>query len=291
MRNILLIGYYGKGEYCDDYLESAIRHNIKECAGEDVVFYRDVPQDYSIIDLAILGGGTILGLPFPKLASLLKKNNCPFYIFGTGGRDVKKDEGLSFLWGRANDIVLRGDVSRRKCLNAGLDIEKVSGYGDPIFLYDKSSFIKRYDVGMVNRPVNSETMGKIQDFLVKAGRKISSFVFCKGQGDTGEHLSPRGAYDAICKCSFWTGNRLHPACIALLNGIPVIPVDIEFNKVEDVCSVIGYSYWIKDSEFDKYEQMYCELREKGIPNKTMENINNIRMFLKKKIREIVSAMK
>jgi len=283
-----VLGYYGCGELCDDLLLHLIKKTF-DSLGE-IEWH---PKDGGGLDLLILGGGSLLGLPNAFLKEYLERSSCVFCIFGAGFRGINpNDSGLDdlrFLWERADLIAVRGRVSVERLDGLGFDVSKISALGDPIFLMDGKSAGEEC-VGGVTRPYNVDLgwMKQIFEFLRREiGQEVRLFSFCDGQGDLiGEELSYRtqsfidesyskdavlrgdhsfqsimeSSCAAVYRSSFWFGNRLHPFCVALINSIPTIGVEIEFRKVEDVCSTLDYSYWIRaNAPLEEFKEMYYKL--------------------------------
>lgn len=328
-----LLGFYGANEYCDDYLEIAIRKvfddiSKKKGAGniEWVRFNGNINNDInrklidwekSPLDAVILGGGSILGVGYG--ISWLK-NNVPFYIYGSGFRECQNLEDLKYMLDRALFVSLRGNTCIKRLKDLGLNVSKVSCVGDPIFLCDKMNVMnakKATDngnsfIGGVFRPYITEDnkIKQIFDYL-KVNRKeeIKLFSFAKGQGDdvggkkigfkTMDSFNNIETYNEMIKSSFWFGNRLHPFCIALMHGISTIGLDIEFNKVESVCSTLDYPYWIKNENLNlsTFESMYKDVIDnhekinEGVQKKIDIIRNDLKMLAEKIFDDILARCK
>jgi polysaccharide pyruvyl transferase WcaK-like protein len=253
---IILYGYYGHGELCDDFLADATRKTVEKISG-DVQW---VSPGYDA-DLVVLGGGSLLGenAVIDELCALLRSTDIPFAIFGTGVRDTAPGpfvDTLKYLWQRARSISVRGETSRQRLRDWGLDVGKIQTLGDPIFLTEPLGLEKKGYIGGVVRPTPTSYPGHMKaslDYLSRRRKEpVRLFSFCDAQLDdvsnrqTGyesHSLDAAGTRRAIAESSFWYGNRLHAFCLALLEGTPAIGVEIEFQKVEDVCSTLSYPFW------------------------------------------------
>lgn len=315
--NIGLYGYYNSGEFCDDYLEMAIKRTLNKIAGEYGIglIYNDKKLSP---DGVILGGGSIIGIEY-NFGNVIN-TKVPFYIFGSGFRGINSNriELFQNLWNRASLIALRGEVSKHKLEKLGFDTSKVDILGDPIFLCEnhlknnENSENRKSFIGGVFRPyfTRDDTIKKIYEYLSKIRcEDVKLFTFAKSQGDdiggrrigfnTIDNLGAIQTYREMRNASFWFGNRLHPFCIALIHGIPTIGLDIEFDKVEDVCSSIDYPYYIKNENLylDSFRKMYVNLMDnekegnadnwEKINERVQIKINDIRNNLKTFARKIV----
>lgn len=295
MIKIGLWGYYGHGEFCDDYIEYAIKTTFNYISGNNIEWVR-LPTGKTVLDAIILGGGSLLGTPEPKLVGMLKENvDMPFYIYGTGFRNIEKSgfENLQYLWDRASLIAVRGESSIERLDEQGLKMSKVAALGDPIFLCSGQQKQDGGYIGGVHRPyiVNEQVLKEAFEFLKrKRNQDVKMFSFAKDQGDCRGglgyeiyDLNINQTYNGLIQSSFWFGNRLHPFCIALMHSIPTIGLEIEFRKVEDVCSTLDYLYWLNISDFsgDTFVDMYSKLMEnhKEIDEKVQIRISSIRQQL------------
>lgn len=299
-----IYGHYGHGEFCDDYIEMAIKNtfdNITETKNEWV---RLPSNDYNL-DLILLGGGSILGVDYDY--NILKKTNIPFYIFGSGFRDSENSFNVQYLLDRSSGAFVRGKVSKQKLESLNIDTSKIVGFGDPIFLCRKKTVVSKNFIGGVFRPyiTDKKIMGQIFGYL-KTERKqnIKLFSFSKPQTD---HLGASSigyktvdadviqTYNEMIKSSFWFGNRLHPFSIALIYDIPTIGLDIEFDKVEDLCSSIHYNYYIKneDLNIDTFRCMYNnviknhEVIDKNVQTEISIVRNNLETFARKIVDSVI----
>lgn len=260
---IMLFGFYGVGEYCDDYMADAAKKTFEEVSARHIQWVS--PKEPA--DLIILGGGSLLGTNtyFDELQSIIKRNDCPFAIFGTGVRDIEKGDflpGLQELWRRAASISVRGETSRRRLYEWGLNIRKIGALGDPIFLTKPLLLESKNYIGGVVRPTfveDSAWMKTVLDWLHTTRQQpVKLFSFCQQQHDdlgnqaTGYEslvLDADATRRGIAESSFWFGNRLHAFCLALIEGIPAIGVEIEFQKVQDVCSTLSYPGFMKHIDY------------------------------------------
>jgi len=313
-----IIGYYGQGELCDDLLLHLTKRTF-DSLGEIEWHSRDGGD----LDLLILGGGSLLGVPHTVLRRYLERSSCVFCIFGTGFRGINPNdsglEDLIYLWERADMIAVRGKVSVERLDGLGLDVSKISVLGDPIFLMDGRRAEKEY-IGGVTRPhnVDLEWMKQVFEFLRgEIGQEVRLFSFCDGQGDMiGEELGyttrsligesysedavlrggpsfqsiMEGSCAAVYRSSFWFGNRLHPFCVALVNSVPTIGVEIEFRKVEDVCSTLDYPYWTRaNAPLEELREMYYRLTS-GWKRGVKKRISEIREGLRGLARRVLDTV-
>ena len=313
-----IIGYFGAGELCDDLLLHMIRENFNSLC-DDIEWH---PRDHKGLDLLILGGGSLLGGSLSLLKKGLEKSSCVFCIFGTGFRETNLKaipqtvlEDLRYTWNRADIIAVRGETSVERLDQLGFDVSKISVLGDPVFLLEGKKAEKEY-IGGVIRPqpynLNHELMKERFEFLrSEIGQRVRLFSFCDSQGDMiGEELgfrtqsllenypekallrgdqSFRRVIEASCaavyRSSFWLGNRLHPFCVALINSVPTIGVEIEFRKVEDVCSTLNYPYWIRaDAPIEEFKEIYYQLTDNW--EKVNEGVQKKITEIKKDLREL-----
>lgn len=323
-----ILGYWSKGELCDDLLLHMIRETFNSLC-DDIEWH---PRDHKDIDLLILGGGSLFGGPYSLLKSGLEKSSCVFCIFGTGFRETNLKaftqaglEELKYTWNRADIIAVRGKTSVERLDQLGFDVSKISALGDPVFLLEGKNAKREY-IGGVIRPqpytLNHELMKERFEFLrSEIGQEVRLFSFCDSQGDMiGEKLGYRtqsflenysvnamlrgdpsfqriieDSCAAVYQSSFWLGNRLHPFCVALINSVPTIGVEIEFRKVEDVCSTLDYPYWIKaDANIEEFKNMYYQLTNnwekvnEGVQKRITEIKKDLKEFTQRTV-DIVQA--
>ena len=313
-----IIGFFGAGELCDDLCLHMIRETFNSLC-DDIKWH---PRDDKGLDLLILGGGSLLGGSLSLLKNGLEKSSCVFCIFGTGFRETNLKaftrsglENMKYTWNRADIIAVRGKTSVERLDKLGFDVSKISALGDPVFLLEGKKAEKEY-VGGVIRPqpynLNHELMKQRFEFLrSEIGQKVRLFSFCDHQGDMiGEELGFRtqsllenysekalirgdpsfrkvmeDSCAAVYRSSFWLGNRLHPFCVALINSVPTIGVEIEFRKVEDVCSTLNYPYWIRaDAPIEEFKEMYYKLTDNW--EKVNEDVQKKITEIKKDLREL-----
>jgi len=307
MLNIGIAGYYGNNEVCDDLLEYAIKKEIgKHIDAKWTRLDYGIPSyigEFSRFDFIILGGGSLLGLPFPMLVNDLKQTDCQFYIFGTGFREMHNFSHLKYLWDRASLIAVRGSTSIKRLDNHGLDTSRIEVLGDPIFLLEPRPKREPEYVGGVMRSklLNYRRMDAIFNYLRFNEKKaIRLFSFCDRQGD----LTPRehgyqvesvniaNANEKVARSSFWFGNRLHPFCLALINSIPTIGLEIEFRKIEDVCVVLDYPYWLREADLSDFDELYNRLigNWSETSKKLSFQINQTREYLQEFAKKIVEEV-
>jgi len=288
-----LVGFYGFNAYSDEFLAKAIQDEFNRHAE---IKWQILPLghgSYKDLDLVILGGGSLLGHPFSELQNYLKSSETPFVIFGTGVREFQDMGGLRYLWDRASLIAVRGAVSLERLDEAGFNTSKISVCGDPIFLFEDEQLDKNPVMGGVFRPhrnVDSAWLDHAFDTIQELrGEPPMLIQFSSAQGDKGFPFTLEEAYYGICKSSFWFGNRLHPFCIALINNIPAIAVEMEFRKVEDVCSTIEYPHWVKSG--DNIIEVYGHLMQNwSHERKNLKyRIDGVRTGLKEMVQEILDA--
>lgn len=277
---LALYGYYGVGEYCDDYMADATKQTFEEVSEQRIEWVHHNDKD---ADMIILGGGSLLGenLYLDLLCALLKERDCPFAIFGTGVRDVDRGEfipKLQYLFQRASSISVRGETSVERLKSWGIDTARIDTIGDPIFLSAPLELESKNYIGGVIRPTShgyADWMRRSLGFLqTKLLLPVQLFSFCEAQHDGSANkfsgfdsyvLDAQQTRRGIAESAFWFGNRLHAFCLALIEGIPSIGVEIEFRKVEDVCSTIDYPYWLYPGQ--SVESMHRQLSERWNDNK------------------------
>jgi len=289
-----IFGHYTYGDYSDELIALAIKNCFKTYGARPVINYFG-RGDYSKIDLAVLGGGSLLGYPLPHMINELKNNDCPFIILGTGVREFQDIKGLRYLWDRADLIAMRGKISIERLDKIGFDTSKISVCGDSIFLLESENLPVDDYIGGVFRPHGNmdstwlyQAFNTLQELEKKPVRLLSFSVI---QGDKGEQLSLGDAYYGVCASSFWFGNRCHPFCIALINGIPAMAVELEFRKIEDVCSTLGYPYWIKAATpISLVKAAYVDLMMNwpSIRKKVKKSVSLIREGLKDLVKEALT---
>lgn len=295
--NIGLIGYYGYEAYSDEFILKAIQNAFNEEA--DIkwsIIQIGNPVYPKNLDLIIIGGGSLLGAPFHGLKTYLETREIPLVIFGTGVRELKDETmgELQYLWNKASLIGVRGATSVERLEKRGFDTSKISLYGDPIFLLknehqNKDNYIKGVIRPSPTTQNNITWMKDSFNILCKKTQRDSRIIpFSLPQGDHGVKLGLEQTYQEVCSASFWFGNRLHPFCIALINDIPSIAVEIEFRKVEDVCSTINYPYWIKlgDNVVEIYDVLIRNWNHDR--EKLKFQIDRVRTGLKKMVKETLS---
>ena len=264
--NIMLVGFYEENAYSDDFLGKAVRDAFNVESGDTITwrtvnFMSPLMMDFDA-DLVIMGGGSLLGVPMPVLERYLKRDDTPFIVLGTGvrfsnGMPIKNSK---YLLDRSSLLSVRGLLSLKEVNTLGDYSDKIRPCGDPIFLLndehqEKDAFLK----GVLRPRSSYDNIWMEKCFLglsSKMNLPIQLIPMSQNQGDLGEVLGFNETYDEVCRASFWFGNRLHPFCVALINNIPAIAVEIEFNKVEDACSIIKYPYWVHPGD-DIYKT--CDL--------------------------------
>ncbi len=301
---ILLFGFYGVGELCDDFMADATKQTFEEVSDRPIQWVSTTEP----ADLVILGGGSLLGenLYLDQLADMMKQRDCPFAIFGTGVRDLEKGKflpTLQYLWDRASSISIRGETSRQRLRDWGLATQRIQTLGDPIFLTKPLGLKKKGYIGGVIRPTPYSTLEWMKnafEFLrVTRNQPVKLFSFCEAQGDAATNrssgyeshvLDAAQTHRGIAESSFWFGNRLHAFCLALIEGVPTIGVEVEFRKVEDVCSILGYPHWIHAG--DAFEQTYFDLAANSgsIYAKVARNIVTIRTSLRSQAQQILGMV-
>jgi len=302
---VMLYGFYGFGELCDDFMATAIRETFEELTDRKIQWVSPTEP----ADLIVLGGGSLLGsnLLLEQLCTIVKDRECPFCIFGTGVRDIEKGNfmrDLQYLWERAVSISVRGKTSTERLKHWGFDTGKIVTLGDPVFLSKPMGLEKQDYIGGVIRPTTASSatwMRNAFDFL-RATRKqpVKLFSFCEAQLDrvsnelSGYENYALDAYqtrNAIARASFWFGNRLHAFCLALIESVPAIGIEIEFRKVEDVCSTLGYPYWVYAG--NPFEEKYFQLVENWntIDRQVQEKIATIRRNLRSQAQHIVGIVR
>lgn len=254
---VMLFGYYGVGELCDDFMATATKQTFEELSKRTIQWVS--PGEPA--DLIILGGGSLLGdnLYLDQLCNILAHTDCPFAIFGTGVRDIETGAflpRLQYLWDRAAFVSVRGETSWQRLHLWGIDTSKIQFLGDPIFLSSPLGLEKKGYIGGVIRPTPICPPARMKaafDYLhAVRNQPVKLFSFCEPQLDGATNKA--SGYDSyvfdavqtrkgIAEASFWFGNRLHAFCLALIEGVPAIGVEIEFRKVEDVCSTLNYPYF------------------------------------------------
>jgi len=292
-----LVGFYGFNAYSDEFIVKAIQDAFNKEADIEWHVIGLLHKEYYVypedLDLIILGGGSLLGSYLPELTLYLAINDTPFVIFGTGVRDLEPEhiKMSRYIWNRASLIGVRGWVSEEKLRDAGFDTSKISVYGDPIFLLEDEHLIKDGYLKGVVRPHNVNVQWVVDCLNIiqgKTPRAIRVLKFASEQGDYGAKLGLLETYNEVCSASFWFGNRLHPFCVALINDIPSIAVEIEFRKVEDVCSTINYPYWIRPDEniSDMYDLLMQNWEEERESIKS--RIDVVRSDLKDMVKECLT---
>lgn len=299
---VVLYGYYGVGELCDDFMADATKKTFEELSDRPIEWVAPNVKP----DLVVLGGGSLLGtnLYLEQFCNLVQHWDCPVAIFGTGARDVERGDflpGLRYLWQRASSISVRGETSRKRLEQWGLDTSKIESLGDPIFLSEPSRLEKQGYIGGVIRP----TPNTYPDWMKRSLTQISGlrlepvklFSFCEAQGDGASNksagcdsyvLDGRQTRQAIAKSSFWFGNRLHAFCLALIEGVPAIGVEVEFMKVEDVCSTLNYPFWIYPLQGAETAYMLLTSKQDYIHDATQLKIATIAQNLRSQAREILT---
>lgn len=285
-----LFGHYTYNDYSDEFIASAIKNAFERKGAEVRVSYFG-HDNYSDIDLAILGGGSLLGASLIYMVEQLKKQDYPFVIFGTGFREATDLKSLHYLWNRASLIGVRGKTSVERLNKAGVDIERISFLGDPIFLLKPMNQLSDGYIKAVMRPhpsVDLHWMNRFVKWLSSERSEPYFFLnFSTAQGDWGGQLGLEHTYSEIGKASFWFGNRLHPFCVALINGIPAMAVEVEFRKVEDVCQMLNYPFWVKPGE--NLQMNYRNLMREwdNIKDAVKYRITDIRHSLENMVEEAI----
>jgi len=300
-----LVGYYGYDEYSDDLIAKGIMDAFNE--EYELLRHHNIEWvimplgsgSYDNLDLVILGGGSLLGLDlYPLIDGLKKHPNLKFCILGTGTRDLINLESTKYLFNRTPYVAIRGDVTAENLATIGCDVEKIEVLGDSIFLhYDEFMFRESY-LGITHRthaPPSYHLMNELISYLQEiTGFKPTFIPYCVKQGDVtdGKNYTMEQVYEMTCKSSFWFGNRLHPFAIALINHVPAIPVEIEFNKVQDLCSTIGFKHYIHHEELSlkTLHRTYIDLMNNWdkIDVQCNDQIDRVRNKYKSLITELVA---
>lgn len=271
-----LAGYYGFNALSDEFIRKAIQDAVEWCVFDVAVNWRILPLgtgDWDGLDMVILGGGSLFGATKGFMGNL-RHYDYPFYILGTGVRGKLTEdwqvENTAYLFNRATDICVRGMGTMQEISRHGIDTSKVSCIGDSIFLIEPARgvhLLPNIDYGnnyvaVVYRPLYCDAlMDKIVKFLEKGGETVKFVALSKEQLDVGAPLSLRDTYYALLDSQMVITNRLHPACLALINEIPAIPIEIEFGKVGEVCRLLEYPYWVRGGGMDEFEMWYRQLNE------------------------------
>lgn len=301
----MLYGFYGVGELCDDFMAIATKETFEEVSERKIQWVS--PSEPA--DMIILGGGSLLGdnLVLDQFCRIIKDRECPFAIFGTGVRDIDKGNflgSLQYLWDRAASISVRGETSRERLKRWGIDTGKIETLGDPIFLSKPVGLERKDYIGGVIRPTATSSpawMKSAFDFFhATQNQPVKLFSFCEAQLDgVGNKSSGYENYvldasqtrRAIAEASFWFGNRLHAFCLALVEGVPTIGVEIEFRKVEDVCSILAYPYWVYGG--NPFEETYYRLLGSWdtTHKQVQEKITSIRHNLRSQAQHILGMVR
>lgn len=160
-KQIKIIDWHGNNATGDDLLG--------HCAGD---FFLERAEKRGIrveitndrnCDLAVIGGGTILGVDSMHLYGIVKKIQAPLVIFGSGFRREKRDIGddnrkaMKYLLKRASLAGVRGYISQQFFIHNKIGTPEV--IGDPGILFNPAK-VERHFGGKHKVGVFLRNMGK-----------------------------------------------------------------------------------------------------------------------------------
>jgi polysaccharide pyruvyl transferase WcaK-like protein len=156
-RKIRIIGWHGNNATGDDLLGHCVKNIFQERASKKGI--KAEVTDSDDCDLAVIGGGTILGVDSMGLHRIVKNIRAPLIIFGGGFRRERRDIGdqnrtrMRRLFKRAKLTGVRGYISQQFFIHNEIDVPEV--IGDPGMLFKpervRRSFDGKHKVGVFLR--------------------------------------------------------------------------------------------------------------------------------------------
>lgn len=172
-KEVLILGYYGFGNWGDEATLSAIINMIRKTSNKtkiDVLTYnaRETYETYKVnsinrtnvikllytiknCDIVICGGGTILQditssrslYYYLLIIWIAKKYNKKIVFFSNGFGPITKNKKITLkVCNKANDIIVRDEKSRSMMLEIGIN-KKIHVSTDIVFDFEKSPNIKK----------------------------------------------------------------------------------------------------------------------------------------------------
>lgn len=189
IKKVRIIGWHGNNATGDDLLEYCVRNIFVERAMERNISIEFV--DDGDCDLAVIGGGTILGVDSMRLHKIARNVKAPLIIFGGGFRREKRDIGaenrksMKYLFERAQLAGVRGYTSQQFFIHNRIAVPEVIG-----------------DPGVLFRP--AEVI-----YPLKGKHKVG--VFVRNMGKTGEpqYVDNTEVHRLIAQVCDWLAEELN----------------------------------------------------------------------------------
>jgi len=187
-KRVRIIGWHGNNATGDDLLGYCVRTVFLERSAEKHIPITFV--DEGACDLAVIGGGTILGVDSMGLHKIVRDIKAPLIILGGGFRREKRDIGnehrksMDYLFKRAQLAGVRGYISQQFFIHNGIAVPEV--IGDPGFLFKAERLTRSF----------------------KGNHKVG--VFVRNMGKTGEpqYVNNTKVHQQIAQVCDWLGEEL-----------------------------------------------------------------------------------
>jgi exopolysaccharide biosynthesis predicted pyruvyltransferase EpsI len=327
-----LVGYRNLGDELLYQAHQKLFPNHKlEPYRQDTVYVEKVADSirHPFCKHAILGGGTLINdgdIWLSKTEHLLDRGTRMFCL-GTGSNmpiDFSKAESpLLKRWAKAlaqfEFVGVRGPYSKKVLDNAGIENVVVTGDTALAMTEDsvpsvKSQSIVGINYGEIKQPYEAQyrdEMIKVIQTLIAQGHKVLLLPIWEGDVESNRKLNQLIAHpacqvievfdsykkyaDALRKCDFFIGQKLHSTVIALMNRIPSIMLEYK-PKCRDFMASLGLEkYTIRTSDFtlETYQELHDELEQRYPSIKAQIEIKlldfkNIQLNHAKRLNEILS---
>jgi polysaccharide pyruvyl transferase WcaK-like protein len=215
---IYLFGWHGNNASGDDLLGHCAKNiYLKRAAKKGL---KAKITNSGECDLAVIGGGTILGFDSMHLYSAVREIKAPLVIFGGGFRREKREIGhenrktMEYLFGRASLAGVRGYISQQFFIHNDIAFPEV--IGDLGLLFEPEP---------VKRPFEGE-------------HKVG--VFVRNMGKTGEpqYVDNKTVHNHIARVCDWLAEEFHSKFYFI--SFAENPCDSDMEGIQSTISMMRY---------------------------------------------------
>ncbi len=216
-------------------------------------------QDYFYRQLLDLRVAQLMGL---KVCAINQSIELPIGLY---------NEILIYVYSKMHSIIVRGDISKQFLLQAGVEPSKISVAPDTAFLckakgFSKRQVIKKIAVNFTPKTYIEDHVNPFLQRLINDGYELTFItndpfsdkaVGSKLETDLGipvclQSLDYANYVEFICDFDLVISSRLHTNELALIGGVPILPIEGNMHKTTEVLAYVNYPSKVVSSISESY---------------------------------------